>query len=242
MGDPPRLRSNSGSLEAILLASSRSVEPPPFAEEEIWRRLQALSTIGVAAGTAAILTHRVASAGSSLVSKVFSLTALKWAAVVAVGAPAVGVAVHQGLANWKPTVSAVAGGRPLRSSPPPALDVVPRAAFADRSDPDAIDPAAASRSARRHSGSPSALTIEGDMLAAARAKLAAGDPRACLAEIARLSSEFPHGRLLQEREVIAIDSLGSLGDNEGARARAAAFLRQFPASPYAAHLRRILEP
>ncbi len=88
----------------------------------------------------------------------------------------------------------------------------------------------------------SALTVEGDMLAAARARLAGGDPRGALAEIARLSSQVPHGRLLQEREVVAIDSLEALGDNEGARARSTAFLRQFPASPYAAHMRRILEP
>ena len=80
------------------------------------------------------------------------------------------------------------------------------------------------------------------MLAAARAKLAEGDPRGALAEIARLSSQFPRGGLLEEREVVAIDSLGAMGDNEGARARSAAFVRQFPASPYAAHLRRILEP
>src|SRR5260370_22877220 len=119
MADPPRLRSNSGSLEAILLASSRSVEPPPFAEEEIWRRLQTLSTIGVAAGTAAVLTHRVASASGTLMSKTFWLSALKWGAVVAVGAPAVGVAVHQGLVSWKPAVRAAAVGKPPRPTPPP---------------------------------------------------------------------------------------------------------------------------
>jgi outer membrane protein assembly factor BamD (BamD/ComL family) len=88
----------------------------------------------------------------------------------------------------------------------------------------------------------SALTVESDMLAAARARLAAGDPRGALTEIARLGSQFPHGRLLQEREVVAIDSLEALGDNEMARARSTAFLKQFPVSPYAAHLRRILEP
>jgi hypothetical protein len=245
MADPPRLRSNSGSLEAILLASSRSVEPPPFAEEEVWRRLQTLSTIGVAAGTAAVLTHRVASASGTLVSKTVWLSALKWGAVVAVGAPAVGVAVHQGLATWKPAVAAAPAARSLRGSPPPALDVVPQAALADRSALDTLDPAAASRSVRGASKlamGTSALTVESDMLAAARGKLATGDPRSALAEIARLSSQFPHGRLLQEREVVAIDSLEVLGDNEMARARSTAFLKQFPGSPYVAHLRRILEP
>jgi hypothetical protein len=244
MADPPRLRSNSGSLEAILLASSRSVEPPPFAEEEIWRRLQTLSTIGVAAGTAAVLTHRVASASSTLISKTFWLSALKWGAVVAVGAPAVGVAVHQGLVMLKPAVSAPAGEKSLRRTPPPALDVVPQAALEDRSAPDAVD-LAASRSVRATSKpamNTSSLTVESDMLAAARAKLAGGDPRGALAEITRLGSQFPRGRLLQEREVVAIDSLEALGDNEGARARSTAFLRLFPGSPYAAHLRRILEP
>ena len=53
--------------------------------------------------------------------------------------------------------------------------------------------------------------------------------------------EFPHGRLVQEREVLAIDCLAALGEGEAARARAAAFLARFPVSPYAAHVRPFAE-
>jgi hypothetical protein len=42
--DPSRLRYRSGSLEAVLLESSASLEPPPSAEDEIWLRLKAGAT------------------------------------------------------------------------------------------------------------------------------------------------------------------------------------------------------
>jgi hypothetical protein len=49
---------------------------------------------------------------------------------------------------------------------------------------------------------------------------------------------YPRGLLAQEREMIAIDALESLGREAAARARALTFLRRWADTSYAAQLRR----
>jgi hypothetical protein len=49
---------------------------------------------------------------------------------------------------------------------------------------------------------------------------------------------FPHGVLVEEREVLAIDVLRTLGKREDARARLAAFAKRFPTSVYLPQLRQ----
>jgi hypothetical protein len=248
MSDPPRLKLIQGSPEALLLASARTVEPPSSAEEEIWRRLETITTVGAAAGTAALLSLRPAATGAKLAGKGLWLAVLKWGAIVAVGAPAVGVAVHESLPVILRAVHIVAPTRPAADKPPimPAVDSKPAPEAAQIAAPDHLDVVDPSTSRPVHPVGKSltglsALTKESDQLAAARAKLARGDPRGALADIARLSSEFPHGRLRQEREVVAIDCLMALGERDAARARSRTLLREFPSSPYAAHLSRVLE-
>jgi outer membrane protein assembly factor BamD (BamD/ComL family) len=87
----------------------------------------------------------------------------------------------------------------------------------------------------------SALLAESALLGDARAKLAAENSRGALDDVARLENRFPHGRLVQEREVVAIDAHAGLGNRAALRARAQAFLERFPQSPYASHVRQSLE-
>jgi hypothetical protein len=82
------------------------------------------------------------------------------------------------------------------------------------------------------------LQAESSLLAAARARLASGDPKGALEEVAQLAAKFPRGSLTQERELVAIESLEALGPREPLRSRAQAFLDRFPRSPY---IRRLLE-
>jgi hypothetical protein len=89
---------------------------------------------------------------------------------------------------------------------------------------------------------PSALRAESLLVSGARAKLAAGDARGALDDVARLESKFPRGRLVQEREILAIDSLLAIGNRSAARARGLAFVARFPGSPYSEHLLRRIEP
>ena len=256
MADPSRLRSDSGSLEALLLRSSPSCEPPPLAEEEVWRRVQAMTAAGAALGATA-LGAQGASAASKIAARAVWSSLLKWTAVIAVGAPSVGLTAHWAL--HRDAGSAPVAAKTAVASPPLAIDRVspaeassadapPAGAPADV-DPGAPGPAAASpqhprvvpggRASAREA--PSALKRESLSLAAARAKYASGNPRDALDDVGRLGLEFPRGTLSQEREVLAMDCLEAVGDGDGARARARAFLDRFPASPYLAHVRPIAE-
>lgn len=71
-------------------------------------------------------------------------------------------------------------------------------------------------------------------------RLQASDPAAALAVVARHQRLFPSGVLAQERELVAVDALTRLGRSEAARARAAAFLRQYPGSVHALRIRELV--
>jgi hypothetical protein len=253
MGDPPRLKSDSGSLEALLLRSSRSFEPPPLAQEEVWRRVQLLTAAGAAVGATGLAaqTALVGSAGSRIAGTLWP-SVLKWTAVIAVGLPVAGgaatlvkaAAVHHEVRSAAPVART-----DIASTPQPAPmsgASLGLGSPAESTPPVAVDPGASRHVAlpqRAHSGqdTPSALRKESLSLGEARAKFAAGDARAALDQVGRLSVEFPHGKLAQEREALAMDCLAALGDGEGARARALAFLARFPESPYLARVRQLAE-
>jgi hypothetical protein len=260
MADPPRLRSESGSWEALLLRSAPTLEPPPSAQDEVWRRLEVASAVGAAAaaGATGIAAHLATSAGSKMVGEGIWLSVLKWGAVVAIGVPAVGVTarvvMHRETHETRAVVQAAA--------PSPAVEPA-HARAAGGSLPDSSQTSSpierpvvdlpkpgspqraghtAGHAESAMSDAPSALRAESLLLGVARAKLAAGDSRGALDDVARLGVQFPHGTLVQEREVLAIDCLSAMGNRPGMRTRARAFLERFPSSPYSAHLRQLLEP
>jgi hypothetical protein len=72
---------------------------------------------------------------------------------------------------------------------------------------------------------------EADLLGDAQAALA-GDPARALMLAEKHRHQFPHGVLVQEREVIAIAALSRLGRVSQAQARADAFFKAFPGSAY----------
>lgn len=84
------------------------------------------------------------------------------------------------------------------------------------------------------------LVYEAGMLQSASAVLAS-DPREALSRLDRHEQEFPRGQLAAEREFLAVDALRALGRTSEARARAEALVARFPASPYAARTRRLLD-
>jgi len=84
------------------------------------------------------------------------------------------------------------------------------------------------------------LAAESALLTEARAQLRAGDPTAARAALDRLAAQFPHGVLIQEREVLAIELLSAQGDVAGARRQARAFVGAYPTSPHSAKLRAFL--
>ncbi|WP_437995284.1 hypothetical protein WMF26_28685 [Sorangium sp. So ce185] len=84
------------------------------------------------------------------------------------------------------------------------------------------------------------LLREAGRLAEVRAALARS-PEAPLTLLDEHRAEFPDGRLAAERELVAIDALLRSGRAGGARARAEAFLAQFPSSPHAGRVRRLID-
>jgi hypothetical protein len=220
----------------------------------VWGKLQVMTAAGAAAtaATAAGLAGPTA-VSSKLVAKALWLSALKWGAVLAIAVPAVGVATHYALHRRAPAVAvtpapivslrtSVADGpsQPSEATEPAAPQALVAPLVAPAVGADTPLPQRVHGTPGRHDGS-SALREEGLSLGAARAKFAQGDARGALEDVSRLGAEFPRGRLVQEREVLAIDCLAALGDVEAERSRAHAFLARFPASPYVAHVRQLLE-
>ncbi len=243
-------------MEALLLRSSRSCEPPPLAQEEVGRRIQLLTGKGVALGANGIAGQAASTASSRIAAGTLWPAVFKWTAVIAFGLPAAG-----GVAHWAARRESRESAVVTQAAPPPSsigrdpLALGSPSGSAKASIPAAADlPDAPGHGASRqrvHRGAgagldpqdaPSALRKESLSLAEARAKFASGDPRAALDKVASLSVEFPHGKLAQEREALAIDCLAALGDAQGARARAQAFVARFPGSPYLARIRPLATP
>jgi hypothetical protein len=246
MTDLPRLRDDSASFEGRLLSSSTRLDPPDSAEEELWQRLELASAVGAAGVLGGAASHASAAIASRAAGTALAAHLIKWGGIAVIAVSAVTVTTlwvlphrsasappaaargaasplgPQSLANAAPSAPPASGDTASVMLDAPSADANPRAAL-----PGSTDRA-------------SQLRVESGKLRAARSKLGAGDFRGALADIARLSAQFPHGVLSQEREVVAIDALTGLGESAAARARAQAFLTHCPDSPYAARLRPLI--
>jgi len=78
---------------------------------------------------------------------------------------------------------------------------------------------------------PPAQLSEAELLEQARSA-AKSDPARALARANEHAARFPHGVLVQEREVLAIQALRQLGRTAEADKRAAAFAKAFPGSAF----------
>ncbi|WP_437579703.1 hypothetical protein [Sorangium sp. So ce887] len=128
---------------------------------------------------------------------------------------------------------------PAPEAPPPAPEAPPPAAAAARRE--------APRNTRPAAPAPEAIVAvdnddlvrESNLVDKSRAALAQ-DPEAALAALDRHQTDFPKGRLAEEREFIAIRALMRLGRADEARARAAAFVARYPSSSFTEPVRRIV--
>jgi len=108
-------------------------------------------------------------------------------------------------------------GTPANSAPSGAQSTPPASGVA-RSKPSFV------------ADSPSDLARERALLDIARADAAHGDPTQALNTAEQHRHLFPHGRLAEEREALAIRALLSLGRRQEAEARARAFRIAYPHS------------
>jgi hypothetical protein len=91
--------------------------------------------------------------------------------------------------------------------------------------------------ARAAAEQPPAPEDEASLLYRAK-KAARTDHRAALHMLEQHATHFPHGTLVEEREVLAIDLLRRMGREPEAKQRSAQFLRQFPQSSYRSAITR----
>ena len=245
--DPERLlRMHTGvdPLERELLESMQRVSPPAGARDQAWSALAAQLAVGTAASSAAAPSTAAAakvSAGALLPGALGTKAAL----AIAAGGIALGgyLAVRQPLDAPHPHAAPHVRERPavVAPAPPPAMSAqatpqVPAAPAPAPEEPAQVRP---SKRALDRRG-PDRLAAESALLVAARAQLRAGDARGASASLERLAAQFPHGVLLQEREVLAIELLAAQGDVAGAQRRARAFVSAHPESPHSAKLRQLL--
>jgi hypothetical protein len=204
--------------------------------------MKGLWAVGAATGALGLGAHSAAAAGK-VAGNALWMWAAPWAAgaVLAVGVPAAGVATYWAVHRPAARANVAATSAPAAPGSDDAADRPAPAEIAQTAAPvvELPSPDLARGKGPAHAAS-SALKAESLLLATARAKFAAGDASGALDDVARLRAQFPRGKLIQEREVVAIDCLAALGDHAGMRARALSFRERFPNSPYTAHVRQAL--
>lgn len=125
--------------------------------------------------------------------------------------------------------------------PVPAVSIAASSAAPPRESASAVPvetlPAVVASATRRTTPAPvdsgQQLAAESALLDIARTALARGEPQPALDAVGRHAAQFPRGLLGEEREALAIKALVLAGRGQEARARAAAFRAQYPASMFA---------
>ncbi|MCA9648241.1 MAG: hypothetical protein H6718_00870 [Polyangiaceae bacterium] len=143
-----------------------------------------------------------------------------------VSSPAVVAPPAEPVASVAP-VEAPAASAAVEEAPKPRV-VTPAAPAAPKVDaPSSLE----ARSAVEAPSAKAQLLEESRLLSAARAALAT-DPKKALALTEQHRAKFPQGTLAQEREVIAIQALGKLGNKKDADQRADQFGKDYPDSAH----------
>ncbi|HVJ21001.1 MAG TPA: outer membrane protein assembly factor BamD [Polyangiaceae bacterium] len=241
MDDPKRLLElsgddSAGALERELLSS---LKPPLGARDAVWQRLAAPGVLLIGASAAGVTAAAKASASTGAVAGSSFFTTAKLGILLAVAAPVAAGAIYVAKSSPpspQPTAPVAAVVTPAPKSEPreEVVDVAPRAEPAEI----AKAPSAERSSERERQ---SAISEENRLLREARAASRAGDAAGALATLRVLDRRFPGGALVQERELLRVQALRAQGSNAEAEQRARRFLRLYPTSPYASHMKASLE-
>jgi hypothetical protein len=147
---------------------------------------------------------------------------------------AIGAVVHAALAHPETQVLTVLApvliAAPAVAPPPVAPEP---SSSADAASPIVAQAPVAPRTAavpRNDASRDADLAAERGLLEMARTALARGQAEDALQALERHAASFPRGRLAEEREVLAIQSLVALGRPADAKARASRFRHLFPTS------------
>ncbi len=229
--DPKRLLETESDDQAALLEREllSSLRPPESARGVVWQRMARSGLIALGVSGTMGATSKVAAASAALSPKL--------ALVLVVAAPLVGGAVYfaRAQASAPRAAATAAAPAPVPSAalvPPANPSPTPKAITSDEPLPERIG---------ARPGSPAAaLAEENRLLREAREALRSGDAARSLGLLQRLDARFPHGALLQERELLRVQALRGAGQSAEAEARARRFLKLYPESPYAEHVTRLV--
>jgi TolA-binding protein len=137
----------------------------------------------------------------------------------------------------RPIIAGAAVTSRAPASAPPAASALPVDDGLDLVEAATATPAPVSASAPlvpRPASAPtedaSSAAAERALLDAARIALASGEPERAIDVVDRHAREYPHGRLAEEREAIAVRALVKVGRYDEARTRAARFQSLYPRS------------
>ena len=226
------------SLDA-LRALGPGRDAPGAAKERVYSALlasleaAAIGTAGAAKASAAKASAALSPAATPALAGLASSKALLIGAGIWLIGGATGAALYGAFQHEH--VRVVYVDRPVVMSPTPTL-APSAAALAPSLEPSTANaapavraaPSALSSSAARSEGSQ--LARERALLDIARAAAARGEPALAFERAERHRRQFPHGRLAEEREALAIRALIALGRSDEARARANAFRASYPNS------------
>jgi TolA-binding protein len=252
MSDPARLLSGEADdFEKQLLGSWGTEQPSDAARA----RVLAIAGVGAVAGGAAVAAKVGAAAGGSLVPKAGAAGAVaitKWIVICAIGVATAGVTYQYARrAGHETTVpsaapTTVGGATAPLPSPAAAPATLPRAEDTTAVTPATQEPSPRSATSPRHASgadkrsSDPALGEQVSALDRARRALGDGDSAGALRQLDDYESRFPRGALVEEAEVLRVESLLASGDRASAARVGGRFLAAHPDSPHAARVRALL--
>jgi len=221
-----------------LFADERATHAPePMARAEVLARIERtlrLASLGGAAGVAA----------GNVAGNVVG-AALRTKAIVALAVTAsfgAGVALGRGTAPERPREPPAVVTAPAVSSPVSAVRAVEPAPPPPPPPPPPTSPVAVPASASVGPTVVDDLAQEQVLVDTARAALSRGRAGDALVAVEAHAKRFPRGRLVEEREALAVQALASSGRLDEAKARAAKFHSRFPSSIFWPAVERSVTP
>lgn len=241
MKDEDRLEDD---LAALVRASARI---PPMSTERVNLARERLTTSLLGPGLVTTDADAIEAPGNDVLrppsSGLYTLSAAKLGGIVAV-AFVTGLGVGVGVV--RPGVSASSQPHAASSSiaavavppPPPAhphveVNAIPTASA--KEPPEATSahaPRTSPQATFTATGSLSNAAAERALLDQARRALREGDGERALVLASRHEMDHPNGALKEERDVLRIGALRSLGRDDEAHAKLEAFRRRYPVSPF----------
>jgi hypothetical protein len=225
---PERLSVSADASDPLVRALRASAGEGPGSERlaSIGRGLEQAMLQG--AGASSVAAPRASGGAAKVLAPLLVLGGVAWLLSSAPAAVPVAAPVPRA------AVPAVVALPPSVSAAPASPGVAPLPAVAPRPAP--WERATAVSRPTVPVEPPDELTL----LRAAQAQLASG-PALALETLAEHQHHFPRGALAQEREVLVVDALLSLGRLAEARVRADALQLAFPETPHRRRVQRLFE-